>query len=277
MVAPALWGCTYIVFRELLPHGHPLGVAAIRALAGALLLALWSRRGRPRLPRATHVWVLGALNIAVFSGLLMFAATRLSGGHVATLASTQPLWAALWAWPLLGRRPARAVLLASVAASVGVWLLIAAHDARVDLGGVIAAIAAALSMAAGTVLLERWADRATPSETATDQLFIGGLLLLPVALVLEGPMPAPDPSALLGWLLLVPLGTSLAFALWVRGAQRLGPSAAFLGLASPVVAVAIDVVWMGTWTSTSQWAGSALVLGSTAVGIGRPLPRTNRP
>jgi probable blue pigment (indigoidine) exporter len=115
------------------------------------------------------------------------------------------------------------------------------------------------------------------SKTATDQLFIGGLLLLPVALVLEGPMPAPDPSALLGWLLLVPLGTSLAFALWVRGAQRLGPSAAFLGLASPVVAVAIDVVWMGTWTSTSQWAGSALVLGSTAVGIGRPLPRTNRP
>ena len=40
-LAPAIWGSTYVVTTELLPPGHPLTLAVLRALpAGLLLLAV---------------------------------------------------------------------------------------------------------------------------------------------------------------------------------------------------------------------------------------------
>jgi len=40
-VAPAVWGTTYLVTTELLPAGHPLLSALLRALpAGVLALAI---------------------------------------------------------------------------------------------------------------------------------------------------------------------------------------------------------------------------------------------
>ncbi len=268
-MAPLLWGTTYLVFRELLPRTHPLGVAAARSLGGGALLAAWAAVGsthRDLLPTDLRSWVLGALNIAVFSGLLLVAAARLPGGSVATLAATQPLWAAMVAWPLLGQRPRPAVVLASIGGAFGV-LLTVAQPQGVDRWGTSAALLAAASMAMGTVLLERWRDQTTAVSVTSRQLLAGGALLLPLALWLEGPLPRPDAAAAGGWLWLVPINTTLAVALWVRGARRLGSVATFLGLLSPVVAVLLDAVVTRHVPTSSQLLGLGLVAASTVLGL----------
>ena len=104
LLAPCLWGTTYVVFTQTLPVEHPLLVAALRALpAGLLLMMLGS--GLP--PRAAlfKLTVLGLANIGLFFALLFVSAARLPGGAAATLMSAQPLLVGLLAWPMLLRRP----------------------------------------------------------------------------------------------------------------------------------------------------------------------------
>ena len=78
-LAPIIWGSTYIVTTEFLPPDIPLTVAMLRALVAGLLLLLLVRQlpGRERIGR---IFILGALNFAVFWALLFISAYRLPGG-----------------------------------------------------------------------------------------------------------------------------------------------------------------------------------------------------
>ena len=44
VLAPLIWGSTYLVTTEFLPPNHPLTAALIRVLPAGLLLLAWTRR-----------------------------------------------------------------------------------------------------------------------------------------------------------------------------------------------------------------------------------------
>ena len=266
LLGPMLWGTTYAVFTETLPVSHPLLTGALRALpAGLILLAL-----NPRIPPLEalkrHV-VIGLINIGLFFGLLFVAASRMPGGLAATLGAIQPLVVVLISASLIGRAPHPVQILAGIAGFIGVGLLVLSPEADPDPIGVAAAIGGALAMATGTILIDRWGRMGSALETTTWQLIFGGGVLLPVALMLEGLPPAPGLTEMLGYGWLMLLGTAFAYFVWTRGIGRIGPSAIYLALASPVVATAIGTIALGEWFSPLQWAGMALVIGSTAVGV----------
>lgn len=265
-LGPMLWGTTYAVFTETLPVSHPLLTGAMRALpAGLILLAL-----NPKIPPLAALIrhaAIGFSNIGLFFALLFVAAARMPGGLAATLMAIQPLAVILVSAWLIGRAPHPLQILAGVAAIIGVGLLVLSPEATPDPIGVAAAIGGALSMALGTVLIDRWGRMGTPLETTTWQLILGGAMLLPVALLVEGLPPAPGLRETLGFSWLMLIGTAFAYLVWTRGIGRIGPSAAYLGLASPVVATAIGAIALGEWFNAWQWAGMALVIGATAVGL----------
>ncbi|KGF70783.1 ABC transporter permease [Hoeflea sp. BAL378] len=266
LLGPMLWGTTYAVFTETLPVSHPLLTGAMRALpAGLILLAL-----NPRIPPAAALRrhaAIGLTNIAIFFALLFVAAARMPGGLAATLGAIQPLVVILISAWLIGRAPHPVQILAGVAGVAGVGLLVLSPEARPDPIGVAAAIGGALSMAAGTLLIDRWGRMGTPLETTTWQLILGGAMLMPVALMVEGLPPAPGLTEILGYGWLMLMGTAFSYFVWTRGIGRLGPSTAYLALASPVVATAIGAAALGEWFNAWQWAGMALVIGATAVGV----------
>lgn len=266
LLGPMLWGTTYAVFTETLPISHPLLTGALRALpAGLILLAL-----NPRIPPLEALKrhaVIGFINIGLFFGLLFIAASRMPGGLAATLGAIQPLVVVLISAWLIGRAPHPVQILAGIAGVVGVGLLVLSPEADPDPIGVTAAIGGALAMATGTILIDRWGRMGSALETTTWQLIFGGGVLLPVALMLEGLPPAPGLTEMLGYGWLMLLGTAFAYFVWTRGIGKIGPSAIYLALASPVVATAIGAVALGEWFSPLQWAGMALVIGSTAVGV----------
>lgn len=266
LLGPILWGTTYAVFTETLPVSHPLLTGAIRALPAGLILLMLN----PRIPSIAALRrhaAIGFCNIGLFFGLLFVAAARMPGGLAATLGAIQPLVVILISAWLIGRAPHPVQILAGVAGVIGVGLLVLSPDAHPDPIGVAAAIGGTLSMAIGTVLIDRWGRMGTPLETTTWQLIFGGAVLLPVALMVEGLPPAPGLTEMLGYGWLVLLGTAFAYFVWIRGIGRLGPSAAYLALASPVVATAIGAIGLGEWFSPWQWAGMALIIGATAVGV----------
>jgi probable blue pigment (indigoidine) exporter len=264
-LAPLTWGTTYLIATELLPHDRPLLIAALRALPVGLLLLAHARL----LPSGIWWWrmlALGALNIGVFFGLLFVAATRLPGGVAATLGAIQPLLVTLLAWALLSERPARSRLLAAGAGVAGVGLLVLGPAARLDAVGVAAGLAATAAMATGTILTKRWGRPAPLLVFTAWQLVAGGLLLLPVALLVEGLPPALPARSVAGFAYLGLVNTGLAYALWFRGIERLSaPQVTFLGLLSPVVAVVAGFLWLGQTLSLAQLAGVLVILASIVV------------
>jgi probable blue pigment (indigoidine) exporter len=235
-LAPMTWGTTYAVATELLPPDHPLLVAALRSLPIGILLIAWLRQ----LPQGIWWWrilLLGSLNIGIFQALLFVAAYRLPGGVAATAGAIQPLLVVFFSWIILNEKPSKLSIVAAIAGLVGVGLLVLGPSARLDIIGIVAAIAGAATMGLGTVLVKRWKRPVSLLVFTAWQLAVGGIVLLPIALVIEGPITHLSTTNLLGFVYLGLIGTGVAYTLWFRGIDKLKPSAvSSLGLMSPVVA-----------------------------------------
>lgn len=215
-LAPMTWGTTYVVATELLPPNHPLLVAALRSLPIGILLTAWLRQ----LPKGIWWWrilLLGSLNIGIFQALLFIAAYRLPGGVAATAGAIQPLLVVLFSWIILNEKPSKLSIVAAIAGFVGVGLLVLGPTARLDSVGIVAAIAGAATMGLGTVLVKRWKRPVSLLVFTAWQLAVGGIVLLPIALAIEGPITHLSTTNLLGFVYLGLVGTGLAYALWFRG------------------------------------------------------------
>ena len=265
-LAPAIWGSSYIVTTQLLPQVPAMTVALLRALPAGLLLLAFARR----LPQGVwwlRVFILGALNFSVFWSMLFVSAYRLPGGAAATVGAVQPLVVVFLASWVLGSALRPASVLAALAGLAGVALLVLTPGVRLDATGIAAGLAAALSMACGTVLTRKWRPPVPLLTFTAWQLTAGGVLLLPLALWAGPDFPAPTPGHLIGlaWLGLV--GAALTYVLWFRGIARLEPNmVAPLGFLSPLTAILLGWVFLGQTLTSVQMAGVALVLGGIWLG-----------
>ncbi|WP_369186702.1 EamA family transporter [Streptomyces sp. R08] len=274
-LAPISWGTTYAVTTQFLPPDRPLFTGLMRALPAGLVLLALARV----LPRGAWWWksaVLGALNIGAFFPLLFLSAYRLPGGMAAVVGSIGPLFVVGLSALLLGQRPtARSVLTGTVAA-FGVSLVVLRAAGALDPVGVLAALASTASMSTGTVLTKRWGrpDGVGPLALTGWQLTAGGLLIAPVAFLVEGAPPALDGRAIGGYLYLALANTAVAYWLWFRGIGRLSATqVTLLGPLSPLTAAVVGWAALGQALSPVQLAGMTLAFGATV--FGQIAPRTS--
>ena len=259
-IAPAVWGTTYLVTTELLPHGYPLTVAMLRALPAGVILILMVRQ----LPQG--IWwfrsfVLGALNFSFFWAMLFISAYRLPGGVAATVGAIQPLIVILLARLLIGTAVRPLAVMAGILGMSGVGLLVLTPSAALDPVGIAAGLAGAVSMASGTVLARHWAPPVSSLTFTAWQLTAGGLLLLPLALLMEPALPAPTLLNLAGIAWLAVIGGAVTYLLWFRGISKLEPAAAAsLGFLSPLVATLLGWGVLGQNLSPVQIIGMVVVL-----------------
>ncbi|WP_128428534.1 EamA family transporter [Streptomyces cyaneus] len=271
-LAPISWGTTYAVTTEFLPADRPLFTGLMRALPAGLLLLTLARV----LPRGAWWWksaVLGALNIGAFFPLLFLSAYRLPGGMAAVVGSVGPLFVAGLAAVLLGERPTVRTLLTGVVAALGVSLVVLKAAGALDALGLLAALASTASMSTGTVLTKRWGrpDGVGPLALTGWQLTAGGLLIAPLALLVEGAPPALDGRATVGYLYLALANTALAYWFWFRGIGRLtATQVTFLGPLSPLTATVVGWAALGQALTPVQVAGMVLAFGATVAGQLRP-------
>jgi probable blue pigment (indigoidine) exporter len=264
-LAPIVWGSTYLVTTEMLPSGLPLTLAVLRALPAGLLLILLLRQ----LPSGIwwlRVAILGALNFSLFWWLLFIAAYRLPGGVAATVGAVQPLIVLFLSRWLLNNRLSSVSVIASLSGIVGVAILLLTPTAALDWVGVIAGLAGAFSMAAGTVMSRRWQPPVSALTFTSWQLTAGGLILLPFAFIFEPALPTLTSVNIIGLSYLTLIGGALTYALWFRGLALLGPSSvASLGFLSPVSAVLLGWFYLNQQLSTLQFIGMIVILGSVWV------------
>ena len=245
-LAPAIWGTTYIVTSQFLPPDRPFIAALLRVLPAGIALLIWCRR----FPLRNEWWkliVTGILNIGAFQALLFIAAYRLPGGLAAVIGAIQPLLVMMLAWGVDRLRSP--------------WVAVLSAHTVLDPLGIMAAFSGAVSMALGTWLSRRWAISLPVVALTGWQLLIGGVVLAPVAWLVDPPLQGVTWTQAAGYLWLCVAGAMLAYGLWFRGISRL-PSVAVsaLSLLSPVTAVLLGWICLGQKIEGVALVGLIVVL-----------------
>ena len=231
-------------------------------LPAGIALLLWSRQ----FPQRGEWWKLiitGILNIGAFQALLFIAAYRLPGGLAAVIGAIQPLLVMLLAWCVDRQRSPWLAVVSACAGIIGMAMLLLSPRTVLDSLGIGAAFLGAVSMALGTWLSRRWALSLPVVAMTGWQLLIGGIVLLPIALLVDPPLLNITPLQAAGYVWLCVAGAMLAYGLWFRGISRLSPVAvSAMSLLSPVTAVLLGWIFLGQKIEGMALAGLIVVLAS---------------
>lgn len=273
-IAPIAWGSSYYVTREFLPADAPLWGAVLRALpAGLVLLAL-----RPARPRGHWWWraaVLGSLNMGVFFALVYLAAQLLPTSVASTIMALAPIMMMGFAWLVIGEHPRLLALIGGGVGVLGVVIMLAGEGGGgLQLGGVVASVGAMTMSSLGYVLAKRWSAGVDVVSLTSWQLLAGGLVLVPIALIVDGPPPELAGTELLAFAYLSLFATALAFVAWFSALRHLPASAVGLvGLLNPVTGVLLGTLVAGEVLTPRHAIGIALVL--AGVLLGQPVWRSH--
>ena len=259
-IAPMLWGTTYILTTQVLPPDRPYTAAVIRVLPAGLILLAWARSMPPR-GWWLKLGILAALNIGIFQALLFIAAYRLPGGLAAIFGALQPLITMALASLANRRSPGWKMISVAVLGLPGMAMLLWAPGMQWNLTGVTAAFAGVCCVSAGAFLVRRWQPPMSVIALTGWQCALGGLMLLPLALLLEPALPALSLKQIAGYSYLSGFGALLAYVLWIRGIQKLPLAASSsLALLSPVVATILGWVILDQKLAAPALTGMAIVL-----------------
>jgi drug/metabolite transporter (DMT)-like permease len=215
-----IWGTTYLGIRvtnETLP---PLIAAGTRfVIAGAVLFAVsYRRRDADADPVGWSQWgaalLVGAGLIAGGNGTVVLAERTVPSGTVALIFALVPLWLALWD-RLVGRRrlPGR-VAVGLLLGFTGAALLV--NDARladVPISGLLLAVAASMSWAAGSLFARNARLPHRPLVGNAMVMMAGGAISL-IWGVARGELPLVDPGRFSTASLLA-LGYLIVFGSWI--------------------------------------------------------------
>lgn len=258
--APVIWGSTYLITTEFLPPNRPFLAAVLRCLPAGLLLLLWTRQF-PKQQEWVKLIILAVLNIGLFQAMLFISAYRLAGGLAAILSSTQVLMV-LMLVAFVGKQSVHKLTwLCAGLGVIGVTLLILTPQANADVIGIISALLGAMSMAMGIFFAKRWVLSLDTLALTGWQLFIGGLVLVPITLMFEQPPNQLTLTNITAYLYLCLIGAVLAYVLYFWGVVRLAPAVvSSLGLLSPICAFVLGWLFLGQNMTGVAVVGFVLVL-----------------
>jgi len=276
VVATLLWGATFVVIRDSLGGLSPATLVAVRFGIAAIVLGLIALVRRVRPTPAT--WKAGIAGGVAAAGGHMFQAiglTATTAGSSAFLTSIGTLFAAFFAWPLLGQRPSRGLLLGIGIALVGSALLGIRGDFRIGAGDAWTLLGA-LCFAPQVVAFARWAKDGDPISIVAIQAAVASLCVLPFALqagalqagaLQAGAVPpgaqlaALDGAGRARLAYLIVAGSVMAPLLQVLAQRTLPPGrVGLLFTLEPVFALAFALAFGGERFVPRWWAGAALIL-----------------
>jgi drug/metabolite transporter (DMT)-like permease len=265
-----LWGYTWVAMKEALRFADPFDFAAIRTVAGALLLfaaMLWSGR-TPRLRAGGRVFWFGLCQTAGFNGFVSWALLDGAAGKTAVLVYTFPFWTLLLAWPLAGERVRGAQWLVVALAAAGLALVLEPWHLAGTLAAKLLALATALCWALSAVLAKRWRLHEAldlGSLTAWQMLF-GGAVLAAIACAVPS---RPIEWTGYFWAILVYCtlgGTLLGWMLWLYVLERLPAGMAGLSImAVPGLGVLFSRWQLAERPGAVELAGMVLIGASLAL------------
>ncbi len=300
LIAPFfLWGTAMVAMKDVMTETTPLFLAGVRLLPAGLLVVLASVLMGREQPKGWRAWLwivlFAVVDGTLFQGFLAKGLERTGAGLGSVMIDSQPLAVAImarflfqeWIGPLGWLGLLVGLLGISFIGLPDDWILswVQGNGLSPDLvltfeqeiGSVLfqqgewLMLMAALSMAAGTILIRyvaRWAD---PVAATGWHMVLGGAPLMVASLSNTWPGTAWDEGALpwqsislSGWLEIsyaTIFGSAIAYGLFFYiAAQGNLTSLSSLTFLTPVFALLFSTLLLSESLSTLQWSGVLLTL-----------------
>lgn len=273
-----VWGGTFLVIELALAGITPFWLASGRVgFAAILMLAIWQLRGRPLFAtppdRASKriVLVIGALSSAVPFMLLSWGQQYVTSGFAGvSMAGVALIVLPLAHFMVPGEAMTLRRAIGFVIGFCGVVVLIggqafASTGANLEIAGRFACLGAAACYALSSILMRRL-PAVDPIGLATVLLLLGAAIVLPMALIIEGPPPMPSGKTLMILLFLGIVPTAAANLIRVVVIRSAGP--VFMSLTNyqvPVWSVVLGAVLLGEPLPPSLLTALALILCGVAL------------
>jgi drug/metabolite transporter (DMT)-like permease len=268
------------ILKILLRDWPPLFARGIAGTAAGLILAgiaMWYGESLRVAPRVMPRLLFAAFtNVFAWMGCATMALKTLTIGEGALVVYTMPIWATLFAWPILGTRPTLrdgAALLLGVA---GIVVLLGAHgfDLSPDkITGIALALGSATLFALGGVL-SRAPLPIPPIAMVAWQVGLGCFPMIVLGLLFEYPQIGTLTSA--GWwsLLYMTLGPmAVCYLTWFATLRRLPPATAATGtLVVPVLGIIGAALLLGEPLGLRELVAMVLTLGGVTLALRKPAP-----
>lgn len=277
VIASLIWASAFIAIRVAVPETGPFWLAAIRVGIGFLVLlpyALWRGMMWPADRRQWSLIIgMAILNVVLPFILIAWAGKTIEAGVLALLMGTGPFLALLGSHLMtdddrLTPRKLVAVLLGFAGIVVLVGPSILAGLAGGSLLAKLAALGASVSYVTAGLLIRR--ITLPPVRLACLALAIGTLVLVPLALIVDG-LPPEGPSSAALWSLIY-LGifpTGIAYIVRYTLIRAVGYSRFSLSInLVPVFGVALGVILLDEPLSLNLVAALTLVLAGLFVSSG---------
>jgi drug/metabolite transporter (DMT)-like permease len=279
------WGITWPMMKIALDEIPPFSMRVASLTLGVVTLTSLSLlQGRslriPQLRTFAHLCAASFFNIVAFSVFTPFAQMSAATSRVAIVVYTMPIWATLMALPILRER-------LTTTRTVGLALCIAGMTVLIyplaTLGiptGILLAIGAAVSWAAGTIYL-KWARiDGDPMAAAVWQLIIGVIVIGAMLPAIEGSLHLSQAhhGAILALIFAGVVASGISYFLWFDVVRRLPATVASLGvLSTPVIGVISSMMLLGERPTLTDIVGFALMFVASASVLLRPQEMVREP
>jgi len=272
------WAANWVAIKILLREWPPLFSRGVSGVAAGILLAgvALAFRESLKVPSKTVMPLLFAAftNVFAWMGFGTMCMKYLAVSEGTLLIYTMPIWATLFAWPVLGKRPALRDVVALLLGVSGLVVLLSAHGFALGPDkwiGIALALASAILFAFGSVMMKSPLPIA-PTALVAWQVGLGCLPMIVLGLLFEH----PDPGAISGrglavliYMVLGPMG--VCYLAWFAALRRLPAATAAIGtLSVPIIGVTAAAMVLGEPLGLREILAMALTLAGVALAMLKP-------
>jgi len=277
VVTVLAWASAFIVIRGTAPYFSGGALALGRLVVGAALLSLLLIGRKWVAPTRTEWLLIVGFGVVWFGGYniaLNIAEKTLDAGTTAMIVNIGPILIALGAGVFLREGIPKWLAIGAGIAFVGVVLIgvgTSGGGDGVDGAGVVWALVAAVTYAAGVLMQKPALKRLPAAQVTWLGCVIGLVACLPFAGQLVEALQTAPGAAIAGAVYLGAVPTALAFSTWAYALSRM--PAGQLGVTTyivPPLAVVLGLVVFGEIPAVTAIIGGAICL--VGVGVSRRRP-----
>lgn len=276
VLAAACWGAGAVISKGILGYIPPLTLLVVQLLASLIFLWAVIAIQRIRVPLRQETFrlsLIGILNPGLAYTFSLVGLSLSTASMSALLWAAEPILILGIAWFILGERLTRPLLLCSLVALIGVFLVIGGSSTMGNSGSLLGnflILAGVFCCALYTVLTRRDAVHLNPALLIALQqtaALLWALLIWPLEWGSSGmtSLAAINASVWVWALVSGLIYYALAFWFYIIGLKKLPASLAgfFLNLI-PIFAIGGAFIFLGERLATGQWLGAALILVAVA-------------
>lgn len=272
------WALNWAAIKILLREWPPLFSRGVSGVAAAIILAIAALAFGESLKvrRAEFAPLLAAsfTNVFAWMGFSTMAMKYLAVSEGTLLVYTMPIWAMLFAWPILGKRPTLRDVAALVLGLCGLVVLLSGHGVAFTadkITGIALALAAAILFAFGGVAFKAPASIA-PTASVAWQVGLGCLPMIVLGAIFERPDATALTSNGIAMLIYMTIGPmALCYLAWFAALRRLPATTAAIGtLSVPVLGILFSALVIGEPLGWRELIAMVLTLAGVSLALLRP-------